>query len=449
MNDSILDRKIIAAFAALPPADAYLKARLLRLPEGRPAPRARGIPRQRLLPLALALAVVFALSSVIPQLFRSVSRDLPLIQYEGMFGDGSGMGGGMGGAWSKSAAELHRDSPAYGRESELGVMPVYRNPSYGKALQLDTAGAMEIAARFSRAMGKTYTYVPTDTWEQIEQKIRENTPPEHLEGALEANRQNEWEFQCGEERLRIYDHYGIGVSLNAPLPASLFKGDGTAARYEAMCQQVYERYAGAIESMTGLRFNKASTALADYDIYGEKNFETFFFVNNPGDPVAKQAEDYALNRLRVGVLEERDYIDYGVDREGNTVETVSRQDAQFYLGFSPAALGESDLLGNYPVMDLESARRELLAGRYESLSEVTADMLARAAIKDVELVYSASPWLSTWLPVYRFSVLFAPGDMEESPRAIELGLRSYYDFYVPAVPAQHLAPQETNGPVLG
>jgi len=444
MNDILFDQRIAAAFAAMSPADDYLKARLLCLPDeqAKPAPR---LTPWKLLPITAAAAAIVLIATVVLNNIPRVPPELPLIQYEGMFGDSGGMGGGMGGVWSKSAAELHRDSPAFGREGELGIMPVYRNPSYGKALALDTAGAMEIAARFSRAMGKTYTYVPTDTWEQIEQKIRENAPPEHLEEALEANRQNEWEFRCGEERLRIYDHYGIGVSLNAPLPASQFKGDGTAARYEAMCQQVYDRYASAIESMTGLRFNKASTALTGYDIYGEKDFETFFYLNNPGDPVAKQAEDYALNRLRVGVLEERDYIDYGLDSEGNTVETVSHQDAEFYLGFCPTTLGKSDLLGNYPVMDLESARRELLAGRYEALSEVTADMLARATIEDVELVYNNSPWLKTWLPVYRFSVLFAPEDMEEPPRAVEFGLRTYYDFYVPAVPAGYLVPQEVDG----
>jgi len=52
-------------------------------------------------------------------------------------------------------------------------------------------------------------------------------------------------------------------------------------------------------------------------------------------------------------------------------------------------------------------------------------MLSRAEIADAELTYSISPWLSTWLPTYRFSVLFAPEAMEAFPRPQELGLRSY------------------------
>jgi hypothetical protein len=49
------------------------------------------------------------------------------------------------------------------------------------------------------------------------------------------------------------------------------------------------------------------------------------------------------------------------------------------------------------------------------------------------------------MPLYRFSVLFTPEDMPEYPRAAEFGVRSYYDFYVPAVPAEYLVPQQEDG----
>ena len=451
MNDILFDQKIAAAFAALPPADAYLKARLLRLPEEQAKPAPRRFAPWKLLPIAAAVAAVVLIAAVVLNNIPPVNPELPMIQYEGMFGDAGGLGG-MGGVWSKSAAELHRDSPAYGRESELGIMPVYRNPDFGTALSLDTAGAMEIAEQFGKAMSKSYTYVPDPSWAEMEARIREEQPQkwQDMQEMIEANRQNEWKFRCGDETLNITSHYGIHVSLNAPLSAEQSRGDGTAAGYEAMCRRVLEPYREAIEEMTGLRYNEASTALTGYDIYGEKRFETFFYVNNPGDSLAKQAEDYALNRLRVGVLEDKDYVDIGYDQEGNAIETPGHQDGEFYLGFSMRQLGEGNLLGNYPVMDAESAKRDLLAGNCEGYVSATKEELACATVEDVELVYNNSPWLKTWLPVYRFTLSFPP-DMQDwsyiAPELAKLGLRTYYDFYVPAVPAEYLMPQEVDDSV--
>jgi len=446
MNDTLFDQKIAAAFAALPPADVYLKNRLLNLPDEQAKPTPRRFAPWKLVPIVAAVAAVVLIAAVMLNSLPRVTPELPLIQYEGMFGDAGGLGG-MGGVWSKSAAELHRDSPAYGREGEIKALPVYRNPYFGTAIWVDEAQAMEIAAKFGKAMGKTYAYVETDMWDRMAEKIIESTPPEHLEEALESNRQNEWKFQCGDETLNITSYYGVGVSINAPLSAEQSRGDGTAASYEAICRRVFETYSGAIESMTGLRFNKVSTALTGYNIYGDKGFETFFYVNNPGDSLAKQAEDYIFNRLGVSVLEDKDYVEIGYDHKGNAVETSGHQDGEFYLGFSMRQLGEGDLLGNYPVMDVKSAKRELLAGNCEGYVSATKKELARAAIEDVELVYNNSPWLKTWLPVYRFTLSFPP-DMTDwsyiAPELADIGLRTYYDFYVPAVPAEYLASQETD-----
>jgi len=399
-----------------------------------PAPRRR--VTWKMIPLAAALAVVVVVGIVVTQLGIKPPTpiDLPLIPWNGLLSEAGGMGGGMGAVWSTSAAELHRDSPAHGRESELGTMPVYRNPSYGQALQLDTTGAMEIAEKFSKAMGKTFTYVPDTSWAEMEARIREEQPQkwQDMQEMLEANRQNEWRFQFGDEILNVTSHYGTPISLQVPLPASLPQDTDPAARYEAICQQLYNSYAAGIEALTGLRYNRVSTALLGYytgeDNYGGKDFDTFFYVNNPDDPLAKQAEDYALNRVGV-------YLYEGAE------EPSAR------LFFALCELDVENYLGHYPVMGLEAAKRELLAGHYEAVPEVTKEMLARATIEDAELIYSNSPWLSTWIPVYRFSVLFAPEDMPEYPRAVEFGVRSYYDFFVPAVPAEYLVPQAEDGNV--
>ena len=457
MNDILFDQRITAAFAALPPADAHLNARLLRLPDeqARPAARRR-FATWKLIPPAVAVtaAVLAAVIILRPGTTNPVvDPDLPKISYGGMFGDGGSLGGmGMGGAWYKSAGEMHRDSPADGRGDELGTMPVYRNPNFGKAQQLDEATAMEIAEKFGKALGKTFVYVPDPSWAEMEAKIKAENPLkwQDMQEMLDANQQNEWKFQCGEENLRVYDYQGIGVSLDAPLPDGLPKGDGTAARYEAMCRQVYEPYAAGVEAVTGLRFNKISTAMTGYDIYGEKGFESFLYANNPGDSLAKQAEDFALRRLSVSVLEEKKEIEIGYDHEGNAVESTVYQEPRLYLGFGVSYPGEADLIGNYPVMDRESAWRELQAGNCEFELETTVEELARAVFEDAELVYVPRPWLSTWMPMYRFTVSFPP-DMQDwsyvSPDLAGLGLRSCYDFYVPAVPAEYLVPQEMDDSV--
>ena len=439
MNDTIFEQKITSAFAALPPADVYLKNRLLRLPEENTKPVRRVSPK-RLIPLAAALAVVVVVGIVVTQLGiikPPTPIDLPLIPYNGILNNDNSMGCGMGAVWSTSAAEIHRDSPAFGRESELGTMPVYRNPYFDREQQIDEAAAMEIAEQFGRAMGKTYSYAPPN-WltperlEQLREKLRAvGETEEEIETAIrEQFKQSTWEFQCGDETLIVEGSLFGCVRLSVPLPASLPTNVEPATRYEAICQQVYNSYAAGIEALTGLRYNRVSTAVTGFSTseynYGGKTFDTFFYVNNPGDSLAKQAEDYALKRVGVCLYEDVD------------ISSAS-------LGFYLTHLGTDDLIGSYPVMDAESAKRELLAGRYEAVPEVTKEMLARATIEDVELFYSNSPWLSTFMPIYHFSVLFAPEDMPEYPRAVEFGMRSYYDFYVPAVPAEYLVPQETFG----
>jgi len=442
MNDTLFNQRLTAAFAALPPADVYLKNRLLKLPDETRKPAVA----RRLLPLAGALAVVVAMGIAIPLLVKRPPQppiDLPPISLGSMYGM-AGMG--FEAHMNKSAAELHRASPAYGREGGIGTMAVYRNPGFGKPQRLDEAAAMEIADKFGKAMGKTYVYEPPywlspEGLEKTREKLGALTPEE----GEQAVRQSEWSFKCGEETLSVSDYGGVRVSLYAPLPTGLPQDDSTAASYEANCRQLYGLYAAAVEALTGLRFNMASTAF-DYNIYGEKHFETFLYANNPGDPLAKQAEDYALKRLTVSWLPEKDYVDYGVNSQGQTVETSGHQDAEFWLGFDLAYPGESDLLGIYPVMDLESVVAQLRAGNYEASVSATKEELARATIEEAELIYSAQPWLSTFLPMYRLYLTFPPEDLDgwnnNNPHLEELGLRNYYVFYVPAVPPEYLVPQQ-------
>ena len=285
---------------------------------------------------------------------------------------------------------------------------------------------MEIAKKFNEAMGRTFVYVPPTWLDGVEQKIKETTPPEQWEQALWDNRQQDWEFRYNDETLwvRGYDS-STGITLNVPLPEPLPLIADPAMRYEAICLQVYEFYADAIEALTGLRFNKASTTFS-YNIFDVKHFDTFLYVNNPGDSLAKQAEDYALRRLQVGLIEE----------PGEECA---------YLHFDFVFPDEEDLLGIYPIINLEDAKRELLAGRYESSVTAKAEELFRATVEEAELIYSNRPWLSTFIPVYRLHLTFPPEDMQDwnnnNPYQNELGLRNFYVFYVPAVSAEYLMPQ--------
>jgi len=441
MNNILFDQKIATAFAALPPADAYLKARLLRLPEEQAKSAPRRFASWKLLPIAAAVAVVVLVAAVVLNNIPSVNPELPLIQYESMLGE-SGMG--YEAHMNKSAAELRRDSPVKGRESELGSMPVYRNlwPIYGNPPDvprnlLSEAEVMEIAEKFGGLMDRTYIYAPSywlspEGQEKVNEKLDKFPEDRAINEAYDQIFQA-WEFQCGGEKLMVS---ALGaVSVQVPLPDYYPDYGNSAARYEEECRHFYEPYADAVEALTGLRFSKISTAF-DYNIYGVPHYQTFFYVNNPGDSVARQAEDYALKRLHV-------YM----PGEPNPQEPYDPANAFASFSFSLRYTGaQEELLGNYPLLDLEGAKRELLAGNYEASVDATLDELSRATVEEVELIYSGDSRSSIFMPVYRFYLTFPPDDMRDwnndNPHLDELGLRNYYVFYVPAVPPDYLVPKE-------
>ena len=365
--------------------------------------------------------------------------DLSPISYESILGEG---GMGFEAHMNKSAAELHRDSPAFGREGELGAMPVYRNPwpIYGNLPDvpgnlLSEAQAMEIAKKFGGLMGRTYIYTPSywlspEGQEKVNKKLDQFPEDRVINEAYDRIFQA-WEFRCGDEKLMVST---LGsVSMWVHLPDYYPDYAGSAARYEALCRQFYEPYADAVEALTGLNFNKASTAF-DYNIYGVEHFQTFFYVNNPGDTLAKQAEDYAFNRLHVFM-----------PGEPNPQEPYGPEDAYASWSLSLSCLGTEDLIDHYPVMDSDAAKQALLDGHYEASVTATREELARATIEEVELIYSGDSRSNVFMPVYRFYLTFPPEDMGDwnnsNPYLDELGLRNYYIFYVPAVLAEYLLPQ--------
>ncbi|MCL2299719.1 MAG: hypothetical protein FWC27_06185 [Firmicutes bacterium] len=307
---------------------------------------------------------------------------------------------------NKSAAELHRDSPAYGREGGFGTMPVYRNPIFGEQKLMDEAAAREIAEKFGQAMGKTYVYAPP-YWmapgeqerirEQVGEKLRATgDSEEEIEKVLREQffTQESWEFRCGDESLTV-NAWG-GISLTVPLPDLPPIRITDRAKYESVCLQIYQSYAAGYEAVTGLRFNNASTAF-DYNIYGEEMFQTFFYVNNSADPLAKQAEDYALRRLDVN-------IPFASMAEEPDEVLVA------YLHYDGSHSGAAEL-GGYPVMDLAGAKQALLDSHYEASVSATPEELSRATVEEAELIYADRPWLSAWMPVYRLSLTFPQEDM--------------------------------------
>lgn len=417
MNE--FEHKIAGAFAALPEADISLKHRLHNLPdEAAHRPRRRFAPK--LLPLTAALAVLVTIGIVVTQ--RSTINppeppELPLLSWEGLLGE---VGMGFEATINKNAAELQNNSPAQGREGEIGTMPVYRNPqvrsssdfSAGRVIEQGEAAAL--AKTFGDALGKRYDLSqPSDEF-------------------------GIWTFRCGDETLTINAWGNVG--LNTPLPELSPQRITDRERYEALCQQIYERYAAGVEALTGLQFSEIST-LTEYNIYGEVLFNTNFYVNNPGDSLAKQAEDYAFRQLHVSIpFASQAELDDGIEEEPSA-----------WLQFSLHSPGEAELIGHYPVMDLQGAREALLAGRYESSVSASPEELARATIAAAELTYSGA-WSHTRMPMYRLYLSFPPEDMQDwnndNPYLEELGLRNFYVFYVPAVTAEYLTAAEGYAPAF-
>jgi len=389
----------------------------------------------KLIPIAAAVTAVVLVAVMVINIGTvnpPVNPELPLILVDlGNITD-AGLGGmGWGAIANKSADEMHRDSPAYGREGELETMPVYRNPipiyetiPELPANLLTESDAIAIAEQFSKAMGRAYVYALAELPPELLEKEKqlEDVEIDPVNEAYDKIFQL-WEFKCGDETLRV-GAYGR-VTLTIPLPATLPQIADPAARHEAICSQAYESYAAAIEALTGLHFNKVSTALEHLpNAEIQNNIETFFYVNNPADSLSQQAEDYALKRLDVALFE---FEEPGLAQ----------------LAFNLRRPGVEDLVGNYPVLDLEGAKRELLAGHYESSVIPTAEALSRATVEEAELVYSNDPRISIFMPVYRLTLSFQLGDMDgdDDPQLTAQGLRNYYVFYVPAVSAEYLTTQ--------
>ncbi len=92
----------------------------------------------------------------------------------------------------------------------------------------------------------------------------------------------------------------------------------------------------------------------------------------------------------------------------------------------------SEKVGDYPIINIEQAKQQLLEGKY--LAALDFAVTDAAQIADVELVYGYSGWELYQMPYYRFYVELSP----EYAKDLAEGLKAYGAYYVPAVEARFI-----------
>ena len=97
----------------------------------------------------------------------------------------------------------------------------------------------------------------------------------------------------------------------------------------------------------------------------------------------------------------------------------------------------SQVIGNYPIISVEEAKKLLLEGHYAT-SYGMSYVVDENDIKGVELMYRLYGLEEYHMPYYRFWIE-VPQEKQEN------GLNCYVAYYVPAIESQYIANMPTYG----
>ena len=182
-----------------------------------------------------------------------------------------------------------------------------------------------------------------------------------------------------------------------------FENYSTAEELEGVAAWLLEEY----RDLIGMEHPAAVLFGGDRDIYGRQSYALFFCeTGKEGVEAFLQAE-----------LGEQ--VRFACDDEG-----------KLWL-FRASLSNRIELLGDYPIIDAETARALLMAGNYTTTVPHTITAQDESLIGRVELVYRTSRYDETFMPYDRFYV-----ELPEMER--EGGLKTYGAYYVPAVESRYL-----------
>ena len=169
------------------------------------------------------------------------------------------------------------------------------------------------------------------------------------------------------------------------------------------------------QDLLSFRKPQANIYGGDYNNVLEQSYNIEFFEGNGS--LAEQIINYNFNRVAF-------YCD---------------DDGKLFLArvFRPDL---SEKVGDYPIISVETATKQLLAGEYyypTSSENPNADCIAR-----VELIYRTGQYEEYFMPYYLFYV-----ELPEMER--EGGLKTYGLYYVPAVEEKYITNTPSHYPYVG
>ncbi len=300
------------------------------------------------------------------------------------------------------------------QKMELTTLPVYKPtirqvPSIGgyhfqgglNGAEME-ALARQVAARFGCVVERIQHYPDEAEKQRFKEMGKDGYPLPYLAVA-----------ECGECYVRVQGDgsWQIYWQNGLPLPPEYKPSVGQGADPAlAVRTQAY------LQSSYGNKFpfaNPAGALFGDYrHVFDEQQMPkgyarqwTYIFYDRQGDP-------------------KEQFLQY----QFKTVQFSVQEDGRLWaIQFREASRAQP--LGEYPILTPEEAEAQLLAGRF--LTTAPEKVVAKNAVRKVELCYRTGGFEAQYMPWYRFYV-------ELPDSASPTGLRAFGAYYVPAVRPEYL-----------
>lgn len=212
--------------------------------------------------------------------------------------------------------------------------------------------------------------------------------------------------------LKVFGGGSVSFQFSQPLTLPEEYRFTPAAETAAQAEAALYYLAGTYPQWIGLQ-EPVAEVTASYNFYGAYNNSSYLLYEGSGD-LTQQILSYNFSRYSFHFTEEGSL--QGFYREND-------------LSYSAEQIGE------YPLIDAQTARELLLAGSFFSSvpqSELKADSLRSEDIVKVELIYRSGNLSETYLPYYCFHVELKGSGIQAE------GLKEVGLFYVPAVEGIYL-----------
>lgn len=366
--------------------------------------------------LLLCSGLLFVTSRLIPDRNTdAISTELPMLAITTRQPLVEGCGGG--GLQAYDISEWINSNP-WREDAELSTLPVYRNPlTYDEQFQVQ-------GTDFSKMETLLLDVIKGLGMKRDDFDISDNAPSAYLQqviteklgGNVPDGYFNPTEMHARSENILIE----ISANLTAKIsfePAIVLP-DKYQFTYFASYEDVKDTadyLKKTYQDLISFRKPQANIYGGDYNNVLQQSYDIEFFEGKGTLP--EQIINYNFNRVA-----------FYCDNEGTLfLARVFRPDL-------------SEKVGEYPIITVEEATEQLLAGRYyypSSFEHPNTDCIAK-----VELIYRTGQYEEYFMPYYLFYV-----ELPEMER--EGGLKTYGLYYVPAVEEKYITNTPSHYPYVG